>query len=443
LTELPEVLDLTPNGLHQPFLERAVDEDEASPEGMLAAFLTLRVVDQFASGAAPSEATGYQVRATEEYLERLDPDRPETVHLLAIVRAAAAVVAHGDVQPLLAPLVAFAERLIEDLKLAQALDVLNTALRAFERGGQSSHVRLQLFRGRVLRQMGLFAEANEAYSIADHLARLCADDHSSLLARIGQGIVLQRRGNLPGARAMLTQVKEDARRVGDRDAEARATHDLAVNHILQGRFADGAFLAFEAFALYDNVGFRRLALSDLGVALKNLGHYEAARDAFELVVAHAPEFGARVNALLELLHVASLRADRIGFERCRNEVEAMQNTLPPSAYVDFNIKVASGFSSFGHPERAVSYLKTAVEHAERHNLNRHLFEAEALLDAATKELKTATAPVPPQMAPDAVVWDDNIEQVAQVLQELHGEPDLVSTYSIPACPWEHNHHADQ
>jgi tetratricopeptide (TPR) repeat protein len=242
---------------------------------------------------------------------------------------------------------------------------------------------------------------------------------------------------------MLTQVKEDARKVGDRDAEARATHDLAVNFIFQARFADGACLAFEAFVLYENVGFRRLALSDLGLALKNLGHYEAARDALELVVAHAPEFGARVNALLELLHVASLRGDRIGFERYRNEVETVQRNLPPSAFVDFNIKVASGFSGFGHVDKAVSYLKTAVEHAERNNLNRQLFEAEALLDAATKELKTATAPVPPQMAPDAVIWDDNIEQVAQVLQDLHGEPDLVSTYSSPARPWEHNHHADQ
>jgi tetratricopeptide (TPR) repeat protein len=410
---------------------------------MLAAFLTLRVVDQFASGAAPSEALSYQIGATREYLERLDPELPEVGYLLNIVRAASEAVQSNNVMPSLQPLLAFADWLERELHLAQALDALNTSVRAFEGRGGSPNLFLQLRRGRVLRRMGLFAEASEAYSVAEHLALALGDSHHGLLAGIGQAIVLQRRGNLPAARKMLESVRIKAQETKDRDAEARASHDLAVNSIFQQRYDDAAMMAFRAFELYDDIDSRRMALSDLGLAFKHLGHYEAARDAFELVVGGEHRLGPRVNALLELLDVASLKADRIGFERYRRDLEGVRAELPATTLVDFDLKLGGGFLRFGQSDRAIPRLKSAIEIAERHNLNRQLFEAEAALESIVEAPKSVAAPAPLEADTGTAAWDDTVLQVAHTIHELRGEPELVSTYSSPARPWEHNHHADR
>jgi hypothetical protein len=75
-------VDLDNTGLHEPFLERAADKDSKdSGSNGLAAFLTMRLVDQFAADRedVSREAVRYQIAATRKFLDDLYPRNPGTV----------------------------------------------------------------------------------------------------------------------------------------------------------------------------------------------------------------------------------------------------------------------------------------------------------------------------------------------------------------------------
>ena len=132
----------------------------------MGAFLTLRLVDQFAEHDLASEGTGYQLIATREFLAALYPQTEEVEHLLAIVNTAEAVGNSGDKGLLSQPLLQYAD-LLEGLDhLEESLDVLDTTIQLQCGSEDENSVAAQLRRGCVLLRTPWIAEADEAFETA-------------------------------------------------------------------------------------------------------------------------------------------------------------------------------------------------------------------------------------------------------------------------------------
>ncbi len=389
------------SNFHQPFLERAGNaqgQGQGSGQHCLGAFLTLRLVDQF---AAPHEhfsieATAYQIKATAEFLRDLHPQTSEVKNLREIVHLADTALKEDDPHLLFSPLLAFAYLLEDDLRLDEALDVLDTTLHLSDGGDGEEEVAALLQKGRVLRLSGLCTMATEAYSLGGQMAERMGDSHSERRSRIGRAVVMQKTGNLPESERALRQVVADSLREGDVVAEAHGCQDLGVALHLMKRTQEAIPLIFRAFQLYEAPISRARALSDTGVLLKELGYYAAAEHAFELVLSGDPPLQVRVRTALEMLEVSSVIVDRISFERWRKEVSNHLDSLPPDEQVDFEFKVGTGLSQFGVHARAEKHLVHAIELAERYGLGERLFRIEDALGCVRERraCKVASA-VPP------------------------------------------------
>jgi tetratricopeptide (TPR) repeat protein len=400
--------------LHSAFLERASDPGSQYTEHALGAFLVMRVVDQLGRPRADLSAVHQQVAAARGFIQTLVPRTAEVEHIEAVALAAESVMQLGSDECLWGPLARFACWLEDQLRLTEALDVLETSVRTAQGRRVEQITGIMLQRSRVLRRLGRFSESTASYAAAGERAKILQDTHSELLSRIGRGIVLQLLGNLPGAKDVLEEVRQDAIKAGDRDAEARATHDLAVTCNKMGEDERSVALAFQAFQAYEDAQQKHRALADLGSALQSLGHYSAANDAFEIVLSGDIPVGMRTATTLELLGLASLTGNRVAFERRRRELDEVRSKLPPSTLVDLEMKLGMGLASFDQQGAAKKHLERAIELAEEHNLNDFLFKAEAALDDLNNHSQ------PPE-SEDPVGWEDapQYSEVARVARELH------------------------
>ncbi len=390
------------NGLHEPFLQRAADSGaEPASSHALAAFLTMRLVDQFATDrpSPPEDALAYQVRATRDFIKGLQSPSVESNHLYEIVRVAAGIGAFRKARLLWPPLLAFAYWLEQELRLEEALDVLRTGLCLGTDGATESEIAAHLQLGRVFRLAGRFEQAHDSYAAASRLAARAGDGHSVLLSRIGRGLVAQQVGNLPEAERLIHGVLDEAKRTGDRDAEARACHDLAVTHAFMGREASAVEHSFQAFKLYEQRPQRTRALGDTGIMLKELGHYSAAKRALLHCVELEPPPELRVRALVELMELGAYMQDRLAFERWRRELAERYEQLPPDEQVEYEIKLGYGLAMFDRGPEGVKHLEQAVALAEQYGLGERLFRAESLLKEVRDDEERALAAPPAETEP--------------------------------------------
>jgi len=254
----PTGLDQFLAEMHEPFLERAsAGGTDGAGSSALGAFLTLRFADRAAErDDGQKEALAYQARATLDFLDDLTPS-PEVTHLVEITKVARAVGRGSSNHLLCAPLLAFAYWLEQELRLEEALDVVDSAQRI---GGltPSEVVAATLQRARILRLLGQFDEARQAYAAAGVKAKAAGDSHSVLLSRIGDAIVSRQVGNLPASEAALRDVLRDAEALDDEDAQARAHHDLGVALGLRRRPEQALPHFFAAFNLLTLFLYRQL-----------------------------------------------------------------------------------------------------------------------------------------------------------------------------------------
>jgi len=367
---------------HEAFLERAARADGTESSTVaLGAFLTMRLMDQFAADRSDRELTAlhYQIWSTREFLGTTEPHTEEVGQLEEIVRTAESVSYSGRREEIMSRLMAYAEWLEGELHFAEASDVLATALRLTTSSPEPIRVKAHLQLGRVLRHLGQYDASRNAYRRAGDLANEIGDTHLEFLSRIGRGVVLQKTGNLPESERVLRGVLQEALVGGDREAEARSCHDLAGTLLHMNRGSEGAPLAFRAYQLYEQPIQRIRALSDTGQILKERGFYGPARKAFLAVIDREPPPEIRLRTVVELVDLAALMGDRISFERWRNEIAGQYERLPPDERVDFQLKVGSGFACFGRMAEAEAHLRRAIALAEEHALPEWLFRAEAVL----------------------------------------------------------------
>jgi len=401
--------------LHEPFLARAAEPGAEFGRHALGAFLTLRLADRFRPEEEPAHplALAYQVRATRDYLLDLRPQNEEAAYLLEIVRLAEKVQKGGARSVLGPPLLAYAFWLEEDLHLPEALDVVETALGLTHGTSPTEEIAALLQRGRVLRLMGQFDDARATYRAAKDRATSVRDQHSILLARIGDAIVLRQLGNLPASETALAQILREAETARDRDVQARAHHDLAAVYNNRGEGRKSIPHLFRAFELYERPAHKLRALSDVGEALKREGRYAAARDAFTVVLARKPREEMRVTTMIALLELAAQMGDRVGFSRWKRELAAIADTLPPERRADFHLQVGLGCVAFNQRRSAEKSLKAALAIAERHHLNEYTFRAEPVLAALENK------PAPNPAGTPAMSGANDSREYAEIAKKLH------------------------
>ncbi len=407
---------------HAVFLRRMVGPlPEGSRETRLGqgAFLALRLVDLLGPGRQPvhPDALRYQHVATGRYCEELPADCAETAHLQGLVAAAADAVRTRDARLVIPALLAYAQHLEDGLKLGEAFDVLETLVRVGrDRIGTADAITTRLRMARVLRKLNEFDTADDLYAEAGALASRASDGHAELLSRIGRAYTVFGRGNLREAEARLREILADAEIVGDRVVRAQAEQGIGVAMSTGGQPSEAIGHMWRAFELYEDDVSRTRALADLGMMLLTVGDADGAERALTEVVRRGGTGDAVHNALIELMHCASYRRDRVGFERWRVRCESAREEMPPNILADFYLKSAIGRARFGQFEQAETLLDTALEIAEDAGLNEFVFRIERIkngLRDCQRELEIGS-----EAAAEPVLQSETVREVSASLTQL-------------------------
>ena len=402
---------------HSVFLKRLAGAGE--PPGLeprlgRAAFLVLRLVDLLApehAGIHP-DAFRYQRIATERCCRDLPAGSTEASHLLGLVQGADAAFQHTDLTLVLPALFAYAHFLQDELRLEEALDVLDEAL--YVSGDAlptEDGIALRLRRARVLRMLNSFDAAEQAYAEGGALAAAIGDTHSELLSRIGRANTTMGRGNLAATELSLREILDDAERIADADATARAHHGLAAALIYRGQPNEAIPHIWRAFRLFDDEISRGRALADLGLTLLSVGDADGAERALLEAVRRGGAQDFATNAVIELMHCASYRRDRVGFERWRERCQARREHMPPNILVDFMLKTGIGLARFGQFERAERLLTNALAVADDAGLHEFAFRIERI-KAGLRDCTEAAA--------EPVVLTEPVREVSAELAHLAG-----------------------
>jgi hypothetical protein len=120
-------------------------------------------------------------------------------------------------------------------------------------------------------------------------------------------------------------------------------------------------------------------LGDLGISLRELGAYDAARQCFDMVLASEPSLIIRANTCIELMEMESAMGNRLAFERYRQEARSFEDRMPPSMAIDYRYRIAIGFARFGKEAKARATLREALGLAEAGKLNEWYFRIDRVL----------------------------------------------------------------
>jgi tetratricopeptide (TPR) repeat protein len=394
---------------HAVFLERLAGAPGASSsEARLgrAAFVALRLVDLLGHDrqALHADAFHYQHLATARACRDLPADRTETTHLVGLVQSAAHAF-QADANALVLPaLFAYAHYLEDEMRLEQALDVLETMGQIGGELPSADGIALRLRTARVLRKLNQFDAAEHWYDKAKRLAGESKDRHSQLLSRIGHAYTVTGRGNLGEAERLLREIVGEAVTLADTEIQALAHQGIAVVLSASGQPLEAIPHLWHTIQLASDEFSRTRALADLGGLLLMVGETAGAERALVEAVRLGGEQDYATNALIELMNCASFRRDRLGFERWRERCEERRASMPPNILVDFTLKTGIGLARFGQIDRAEALLGVALLLAEQARLHEFVFRIERIksgLRACTEPLEvvqqaTAIADSQPQ-----------------------------------------------
>jgi tetratricopeptide (TPR) repeat protein len=148
---------------------------------------------------------------------------------------------------------------------------------------------------------------------------------------------------------------------------------------IQGMIHESLIAKYHAIrSVKDNL-FRFRILGDLGISLRELGAYDAARQCFDMVIASQPSLIIRTNTCIELMEMESAMGNRLAFERYRQEARAFEDRMPPSMAIDYRYRIAIGFARFGKEAKARATLREALGLAEASKLNEWYFRIDRVL----------------------------------------------------------------
>jgi tetratricopeptide (TPR) repeat protein len=346
------------------------------------AFLALRFVDLLAPDHEPPtpDVFRYQWAATERYCAELAGEGTEASHLSCLVRATGEAHQTNELTLLGPALFAYALYLEHESHFEEAEDALQTMINVGrERLSVSETISAWMRLGRVLRMQADFDRADAVYTQAGEIAAAAGEPQSVLMSRIGRCNVLYFRGNLVEAERGWRAVLSDATGTPYRRVIAEAEHGLGNVLNRRGEPHECAPHLWRAYELYEETILQLRVLNDLGSVLLTLGNVDGAERALSEVVRRENDGENLYNALIELMHCASYRRDRVGFERWRERYLAQFNEAAPNIRADYSLKAGIGFARFGNYRRAANELRQALEIASSHGLHELVFRIERIL----------------------------------------------------------------
>jgi tetratricopeptide (TPR) repeat protein len=404
---------------HAVFLTRGADAESSAPAVRLGqgAFLALRLVDLLRSEPPTGgDVFHYQWSATERYCRELAIDSPETSHLLAVVQSARDAFT-DDRMPLVTPaLFAYAHFLEEEGRYEEALDVLATLELVGDRTPPDAEAIATMLRiARVSRKLARFEEAETAYELAGRCAKDAGDRYSMLLSRIGRANIVLDRGNVSDAERAYVAIAAEAREAGETDAEARAEHGIGTARAVRGQTADAIAHVWHAYELYEDAGNKGRALTEVGIFLKTIGDLTGAERALHQAIQKCGAMDHCMSAIVELVEVASLRGDQVGFERWREEGRAREDRMRPATQADFYLKQGVGDARFGRARRGRAHVERALEIARAAGLHEAVFRIEGVLSGLC-DPEVVSIPTPLEAAEP--VFDIALESVRASLRAM-------------------------
>lgn len=369
-----------------PFLNRARADRERGLDVparvALGSYLVARLVDRrlsISEDADEIEGFRWQQESTRKYLTELPATQAEVAHVQGISEAVASDPAHREAILRMA-LIAYAYYLEHEGRFEEALDILRLAGRTYgDLVPPVDAATMALFVARLNRMLARWNSANHSYGLAARAGGEVRDIGTVMLARIGMANVLRGQGNLPGSRDMLEQVVAETESPELADVHGRAMSDLSVVLDVQGDVHEAILTRFKSLLYLKDELQRNRVLGDLGISLRRVGAYDAARQCYDLVLAGDVSFIIRANTCLELMEMESAVGNRIAFERYRQEARTYEDRMPPSMAIDYRYKVGIGFARFGKDARARAMLREALALAEQNTLNEWYFRVDRVL----------------------------------------------------------------
>ncbi len=371
---------------HEPFLERArlqrEQEQDASARLALGAYIVARLVDRLLSADLDDQAREgfrWQLESVRRHVDELPSTEPETAHLAGIV-AAVPPAGPPPSATLWKSLTAYSYFLEHEGRLEESLEMLSLAARSQgEHTSPRDFAGYALFAGRLNRLLARWDEATACYGAAEEAACVTGDQVSMLRGRLGKGAVQRGKGNLPAARVTAESVAREAAELDLTDVQMMAYADLGVIYGLLDLKLESLEAHYRAFNLSNDDVQRMRILGDLALGLYDIGAFEAARLAFQIVIDSNAKLLVRLNAQLELMDLEASAGNRMAFERCRAAAERNGKWMSPSMTVDYYYKLGTGLARFGKPARAREALRAGLQHAENYKLNAWYFKIEQVL----------------------------------------------------------------
>jgi len=251
----------------------------------LAGYVVARLVDKLLTqedDAEQLEAFRWHREAVRRHVSELPGDSPEAAHLDGVVTA---VPLKGPpTSSLWMSLTAYAYFLEHEGRLEEALEMVMLAARS--QGAEipaRDYAGYALFAGRLNRQLARWDAATAFYGAAEEEGFRIGDAVSALRGRLGRGAVHRGQGNYPAARTVAENVLQEATELGLPEAQALAYADLGVVYNLQGMTLAALEAHYQAFQCSTDTLNRMRTLGDLALGLFQIGAYDAARLAFQII----------------------------------------------------------------------------------------------------------------------------------------------------------------
>lgn len=397
---------------HLAFLETMSETRETSPlhMGAQAAFLTLRLVDQWVAFGATIASPDTPVhQETRKAVSALQSD-PELRSALSVVIDAIEALQDPDAQPVLPRIYALGLLLEQRGLLGQAGDVYQTVSRLVD---ASAHLDLAydafMRQGYCLRNVGQFDWADQAYGNAGALATRDRDRLRVILSRLGRAKVLWDRGNLPAADEAISELLQEAEALDSAVVTALLLHDRSGLAWIRGDRDNALRWVFQAFRSSPDDYDRERMLADLAGYLSQVGAFDSARDALRVIEASARTQGTRWIAKINMMDLAYRTRNEVMFEQYRRDLA--DEPLPPVNRVSYLLDLGKGCTVFGMYAEARTALTECMRLATVHGFNRRLIQAEEALQAvSTAELTKSPPPLmEPARAPQEI--EDALRQL--------------------------------
>ena len=236
---------------------------------------------------------------------------------------------------------------------------------------------------RLARRRAEYARAETWYRRTIALARQVGDWATYSQAFLGLGNMAMVRGNLPGARRLLTRAFRAAQRNSLHHLEGMALQDLFGVAVEAGRPDDAQQYARAAFEAYgpQNPALPRLA-QDVAYWWVTQGQAAKALPVLQSVLPHMADAHDRMATLGSIARATGILGDRDEFRAAWDAVyDLLEETGADVRAAQGLLDTAHGASSLGLWDRAESAAREALDIAGRRSEGKVRLAAEALLES--------------------------------------------------------------